>query len=214
MAKRKKRKNKEKNGFKYPIEIRGILFILFGVIGFLGYKANILGTVFKGFAMFLMGTFDFVALTLFIVIGLYMVIKRERPNYLTSRLFGFYILLLSLLALAHLNYLAEDPSISSTVKETLDEFLKCINAQSAFNGGGMIGALIISALYVLLGRLGSIIVISVLMVLGSILMLDFSIGEFISNIHQKFVDWTEADDEEDDENDVLDDKDLIVIQKI
>ena len=208
MAKRKRRKNKEKNGFKYPIEIRGILFILFGVIGFLGYKANILGTVFKGFAMFLMGTFDFVALTLFIVIGLYMVIKRERPNYLTSRLFGFYILLLSLLALAHLNYLAEDPSISSTVKETLDEFLKCINAQSAFNGGGMIGALIISALYVLLGRLGSIIVISVLMVLGSILMLDFSIGEFISNIHQKFVDWTEADDEEDDENDVLDDKDL------
>ena len=54
MAKKKSRTTKKKQGIKYPIEIQGILYIVIGVIGFLGYKANILGTVFKGFAMFLM----------------------------------------------------------------------------------------------------------------------------------------------------------------
>lgn len=44
MAKRKRRRQKE---FKFPIEITGILLIVIGIIGFLGYKANILGTIFK-----------------------------------------------------------------------------------------------------------------------------------------------------------------------
>ena len=74
MAKRKRRKEKE---FRFPIEITGILLIVIGIIGFLGYKANILGTIFKGFAMFLMGSFDFIFLGLLIIIGAYMLIKRE-----------------------------------------------------------------------------------------------------------------------------------------
>ena len=66
MAKRKRRAQKE---FKFPIELIGILLIVIGIIGFLGYKANILGTIFKGFAMFLMGSFDFIFLALLIIIG-------------------------------------------------------------------------------------------------------------------------------------------------
>ena len=55
MAKKKQKKNQNKSGFKYPIEIKGIIFIVIAIIGFLGFKANILGTIIKGFAMFLMG---------------------------------------------------------------------------------------------------------------------------------------------------------------
>ena len=68
MAKKKKRSNDSSK--KFPIEIKGILYIIAGVIGFLGFKANILGTLFKGFAMFLMGSFDFIFLTLLIIWGL------------------------------------------------------------------------------------------------------------------------------------------------
>ena len=57
MAKKKQKKNQNKSGFKYPIEIKGIIFIVISIIGFLGFKANILGTIIKGFAMFLMGSF-------------------------------------------------------------------------------------------------------------------------------------------------------------
>ena len=79
--------------------------IVIGIIGFLGYKANILGTVFKGFAMFLMGTFDFVFLALLIIIGGYILVKRENPKYLSARIIGLIIFLIGLLSLAHLNYL-------------------------------------------------------------------------------------------------------------
>ena len=68
MAKKKNMKQNQKKGVKYPIELKGILFILIGVIGFLGFNANILGTIFKGFAMFLMGTFDFVVLSVTVVV--------------------------------------------------------------------------------------------------------------------------------------------------
>ena len=61
MAKRKKHK-KESSKSRFPVELIGVLLIIIGIIGFLGYKANILGTVFKGAAMFLMGSFDFIFL--------------------------------------------------------------------------------------------------------------------------------------------------------
>ena len=211
MAKKKSRKQTPKKGVKYPVELKGIIFILIGIIGFLGFKANILGTVFKGFAMFLMGTFDFVVLALFIISGCYMVVKRENPKVFSTRLLGFYILLISVLALAHLNYLGDNPNIVDTLKNTVDEFVKCINAETTFNGGGIIGALIISCLYFLLGRMGSLIVIGVLILIGLLLVSNFSIGEFISNTHEKLKSIFSSDDDDDepyDENDELDDPDI------
>ena len=212
MAKKKTRKQVEKKGFKYPIELKGILFILIGIIGFLGFKANILGTIFKGFAMFLMGSFDFVVLSLFILSGGYMLVKRENPKVFTTRLIGFYILLIGVLALAHLNYLGDKPTIAGTIKETLDEFVKCINTEVSFPGGGILGAILISVLYILLGKMGSTIVIIVLMIIGVILIADLSISEGINSIHEKIKSGKEERKkrrlEEDDENDEYDDKDI------
>ena len=212
MAKKKTRKQVEKKGFKYPIELKGILFILIGIIGFLGFKANILGTIFKGFAMFLMGSFDFVVLSLFILSGGYMLVKRENPKVFTTRLIGFYILLIGVLALAHLNYLGDKPTIAGTIRETLDEFVKCINTEVSFPGGGILGAILISVLYILLGKMGSTIVIIVLMIIGVILIADLSISEGINSIHEKIKSGKEERKkrrlEEDDENDEYDDKDI------
>ena len=186
MAKKKQKKNQNKSGFKYPIEIKGIIFIVIAIIGFLGFKANILGTIIKGFAMFLMGSFDFIVLAFLLIFGSYMLVKRENPKYFSSRMIGIYIFLIGLLSLAHLNYINESAGFFETMKSTIDEVIKCINTKVSFAGGGVIGAFFISIFNILLGKMGSIIVISVLMLIGVILVSDLSIGDAITNLFSKF----------------------------
>ena len=199
MAKKKKRSS-ESSKSRFPIELVGILLIIIGVIGFLGYKANILGTAFKGFAMFLMGTFDFIFLSILIIIGSYMLIKRKKPKFLSARFIGLIIFVVGLLALAHMNYLGDKPTIDGTLKETINEFSKCIKDKMAFNGGGVIGALTISSFYVLLGEVGSIIVISVLMLIGLILFSNISFTDIFQTIKDKIANRkSNNDDENDDE---------------
>ena len=199
MAKKKQKKKENNSGFKYPIEIKGIVFIVIAIIGFLGFKANVLGTIIKGFAMFLMGSFDFIVLLIMLISGFYMLVKRENPKYFSSRMIGIYIFLVGLLSLAHLNYLDVNSTFFDTMKNTIDEVIKCINTKVSFAGGGVIGAFFISIFYYLLGKMGSIIVISVLMLIGVILVSDLSISDAISKIREKLKRKKETSNEEDDE---------------
>lgn len=199
MAKKKQKKKENNSGFKYPIEIKGIVFIVVAIIGFLGFKANILGTIIKGFAMFLMGSFDFIVLLIMLISGFYMLVKRENPKYFSPRMIGIYIFLVGLLSLAHLNYLDVNSTFFDTMKNTIDEVIKCINTKVSFAGGGVIGAFFISIFYYLLGKMGSIIVISVLMLIGVILVSDLSISDAISKIREKLKKKKESSNEEDDE---------------
>lgn len=201
MAKKKQKKKENNSGFKYPIEIKGIVFIVIAIIGFLGFKANILGTIIKGFAMFLMGSFDFIVLAFLLIFGSYMLVKRENPKYFSSRMIGIYIFLIGLLSLAHLNYINESAGFFETMKSTIDEVIKCINTKVSFAGGGVIGAFFISIFNILLGKMGSIIVISVLMLIGVILVSDLSIGDAITNLFSKFKrkEKKSKDKEDDDE---------------
>ena len=201
MAKKKQKKKENNSGFKYPIEIKGIVFIVIAIIGFLGFKANILGTIIKGFAMFLMGSFDFIVLLIMLISGFYMLVKRENPKYFSSRMIGIYIFLVGLLSLAHLNYLDVNSTFFDTMKNTIDEVIKCINTKVSFAGGGVIGAFFISIFNILLGKMGSIIVISVLMLIGVILVSDLSIGDAITNLFSKFKrkEKKSKDKEDDDE---------------
>ena len=199
MAKRKRRRNNDSSGFKYPIEIKGIIFIVIAVIGFLGYKANILGKIIKGFAMFLMGSFDFVLLGILLICGGYMLIKREKPRYFDTKMIGIYIFLIGLLSLAHINYIDNKIGFLDTMKLTIDEILKCINTKSTYSGGGIIGAAFIYLFNFLLGKTGSIIVISVLMLIGVLLLSNLSISEGYSWLREKLrrpSEYEEDDDEQ------------------
>lgn len=199
MAKKKSKKKTETSGFKYPIEVKGIVLIVISIIGFLGFKANVLGTVIKGFAMFLMGSFDFILLTMLLIFGGYMLAKREKPKYFSSRMIGIYIFLIGLLSLAHLNYIKDDVSFISTMKSTIDEVMKCINTKVAYSGGGVLGAFFISVFYFLLGNMGSIIIISVIMLLGVLLVANLSVSDGISFIREKFRKKSEYEEEDDDD---------------
>ena len=87
------------------------------------------------------------------------------------------------------------------MKSTIDEVIKCINTKVSFAGGGVIGAFFISIFNILLGKMGSIIVISVLMLIGVILVSDLSIGDAITNLFSKFKrkEKKSKDKEEDDD---------------
>ena len=199
MAKRKQKRRNDDSGFKYPIEIKGIIYIVIAVIGFLGFKANILGTITKGFARFLMGSFDFIVLGLLLVSGCYMLIKREKPKYMDSRMIGLYIFLIGLLALAHLNYIDGKAEFLTTMKSTIDEILNSIKTKTTYSGGGIIGAFFIFIFYKLLGTTGSIIVISVLMLIGVLLISNLSISDGFMWLREKLrrpSEYEEDDDEQ------------------
>ena len=199
MAKKKRRKNRETNGFKYPIEIKGIIFIVISIIGFLGFKANILGKIIKGFAMFLMGSFDFIVLALLLIFGGYMLIKRDKPRYFSSRMIGLYIFLIGLLSLAHLNYISDNTNFVDTMKLTIDEILKCINTKTVYSGGGIIGSFFIYIFNYLLGRTGSIIVISVIMLIGVLLISNLSISDSYEWIREKLRRKSEYEEDDDEQ---------------
>ena len=130
-----------------------------------------------------------------------MLVKIENPKYFSSRMIGIYIFLIGLLSLAHLNYINESAGFFETMKSTIDEVIKCINTKVSFAGGGVIGAFFISIFNILLGKMGSIIVISVLMLIGVILVSDLSIGDAITNLFSKFKrkEKKSKDKEEDDD---------------
>ena len=199
MAKKKRRKNRETNGFKYPIEIKGIIFIVISIIGFLGFKANILGKIIKGFAMFLMGSFDFIVLALLLIFGGYMLIKRDKPRYFSSRMIGLYLFLIGLLSLAHLNYISDNTNFVDTMKLTIDEILKCINTKTVYSGGGIIGSFFIYIFNYLLGRTGSIIVISVIMLIGVLLISNLSISDSYEWIREKLRRKSEYEEDDDEQ---------------
>ena len=214
MAKRKSRKVEKKNTI--PVELIGILLIIVGVIGFLGYKANILGTVFRGFSMFLMGTFYFVLLALLILYGGYMLVKRSKPKGFNLKVLGIIIVLICVLSLAHMNYLVESnnikDTISSTMKATVDEFTTCLNNKTDFPGGGVIGAFFIALLYSLLGEVGSLITIFIFIFAGIILIFNVSIADLFSSIFKRiknrkpYEEDEDAEEDEEDENEEFDNK--------
>lgn len=200
MAKKKKRTKDSSKQF--PIEITGIILIVIGIIGFLGYRANLLGKIIKGFAMFLMGSYDFILLSLIIIYGGYILVKRSNPKF-SSRIIGLIIIIICIVTLAHRNYLVTSDSFSKTVtgtlKATINNFEDCIMSERAFDGGGIIGALFISILSALVGDIGSLIIIFAVMFTGLILLFDVSISDIFSSIIDKIKNRKENENEEDED---------------
>jgi len=102
MAKRKKRKSAKKKEQTYSIELKGILLVLIMIIGCSPF--GILSNLIKGFAGFLVGSWYVVLLVLVGICGLYMIVKREYPEFFSSKFIGFYVMCLGILVLSHTGY--------------------------------------------------------------------------------------------------------------
>lgn len=181
MAKKKKRKE-EKKSSSYGVELKGLLLILISLIGLCEF--GIVGTFFKGFAAFLVGEWYSVLFVILAAVGIYMMIKREKPNFFNSNLIGLYILILAILVLSHLDYSQfKGFEIIEKTFENSWAFIK--NSDIKLYGGGIIGAAF-SALFILLfDKEGTMVVSWVLISVGTIMFTGLSIYDVIKWMKNK-----------------------------
>lgn len=175
MPKNKQKKDTEKK-FAYNNEVTGIVLILISIIGICRYGP--VGRFISSFAVFLVGTIYPVLLIMLLLLGLYLIVKRESPDYFSSKLLGLYTFILALLIFLHIDYVTTNDLKGVTIfKETIDNVLLTFKNVDAISntGGGILGALLSFVFVSLFSIEGTKIVVGGLVVLGFILFLNVSI---------------------------------------
>ncbi len=188
MAKKKKKKETKKK-FLYQVELYGLILILLGILGICGYGPC--GEFICAFAAFLFGCLYFVFLTALIIIGFYIILKKEYPDFWNTKIVGFYIFIIGILMLLHMSYinngfLGFQNTMEETFKNSMHVF-DIINGASrnlAFEniGGGIIGGFFISLFASLFDVSGVKIIYIVLIIFGALVVTGISIADIIKNI--------------------------------
>ncbi len=208
MAKKKKQKIEENTGFKYKKECMGIIVLVLSILG-LGNK-GIVGGVIKKFAIFLFGNWWAAFLILSICLSLYLIGKREKPNYFTGRLIGVYSLIFAILLFSHINYITTNNIKTDIITETYNNIAVAYDTDSEIRntGGGMLGALFTFAFVPLFDIEGTYIVIIIIASFGLIMLFDLTLSDCISTIFSPFKRIFRKKEKDDDEEDNVSVKDI------
>ena len=209
MSKKKTKKETVKKEFQYSKELQGLLLILIGVIGFGDF--GIVGTIIKGFSIFLCGTWYPIFLVLSLILGIYFVAKRKSPDYFTARLIGLYTIIVAILLFSHLNYINNnDLSGVDIFRVTVDNIMASLNNFDLLRdtGGGMFGALFSSLFVTLFDINGTMVVVVVLAIFGIVMLFDITLADILKAIvkpfkrkEKKAVETEESVDEEETDDD-------------
>ena len=186
MAKKKNRKQK-KEAPSYSIELKGIILILIMIIGCCPF--GVTADIIKGFAGFLAGGWYILPLLATGAAGIYMMVKREKPDFLTSRLVGLYVLALGILILSHTEYIKalgnESISAWEIITATVDNLMAFVNHTADIQGGGMLGAIFSVIGVKLLTLEGTRVVCIALIVCGLIMFTGISIYDAVNYCKDK-----------------------------
>ncbi len=185
MAKKKKSKTSKKE-FAHSAELYGVLYILCAILG-LG-KYGPVGRFINSFFIFLVGSLYMVFLVVVLIVGAYLVIKREWPDFFTSKLLGIYVFVLGLLILMHQQFIVNnDGKMMVIFQETVNQLMSAFNSimstgnfsNSIAVGGGIIGGVFAILFDKLFSYTGMQIVSWTLVGLGIALFTGFSIIDTI-----------------------------------
>lgn len=222
MAKRKKRKSAKKKEQTYSIELKGILLVLIMIIGCSPF--GILSNLIKGFAGFLVGSWYVVLLVLVGICGLYMIVKREYPDFFSSKFIGFYVMCLGILVLSHTGYvqkIGENSEVFDVITATIDNLMAFINGAEDIDGGGIIGAALVTLFTKLLTLQGTRVVCIALILCGFIMFTGVSIYDAINYFKDKMASAKEkrinkrlAREAEEDDDDEEEEDSKVVISSI
>ena len=171
MAKKKKRKSTSSTKNKISIEFIGLLLILVGVIG-IGVFGPV-GSIIKQFSVFLVGTYYEVLILFIIYLGLYFIVKRDTPKFLSARYIGIYIITFSILGLSHMKYVEKSIHFKNFMELTIEKLMSIkgpdfTNLNTA--GGGILGSISGWSVNKLFDSRGAYIVYGVLIFFGIILL--------------------------------------------
>ena len=129
-----------------------------------------------------------VLLAVLFLIGAYLIVKREYPDFFTSKLLGTYIAVLGLLILMHKDFVIQnDGNMIAIFKETINQLVAGFNSimnkgslSDVFSvGGGVIGGVFAIIFDKLFSCTGMEIVAWTMVVLGILLFTGFSILDFV-----------------------------------
>ena len=178
MAKKKKRKE-TKQDTSYLIELKGMLLILIAIIGIC--KFGIVGAFIQHFAAFFVGVAYNILLAVVFLVGLCMIVKREYPNFFSSKLIGIYAIVISLLVFCHIDYIKQLETASTQIfTETIDNLMAFANSTGQIQGGGMIGAIFSWAFVSMFTIEGTRVVCIALIIFGIVMFTGVSIYDMIT----------------------------------
>lgn len=188
MAKRKRRKSSKKSKIEIGIELYAVLLIIIAILG-IG-KMGPVGQLIASFSLFATGSIYMVLLLILFIVGIYGFIKREWPDFFSTKMFGFYLFAIGILTFMHWEFVSENLGSSNVIfRETINQLVKGFNSIMTTGalttdiavGGGIIGGIFAIIFSKLFSYLGMQIVTITLIVVGLCMFTGFSIGEFIKN---------------------------------
>ena len=195
MAK-KKREKTNKKGFAYAKELEGLILILVSITGLGNF--GIVGSLMKKFAIFLFGTWYTLGLALALVLGIYLIVKRGKPNYLSGRMIGIYAIVLALLLFSHTKYISTNKlSARDIFTTTFDNISASYEQESEIRntGGGIIGAASSWAFVSLFDVEGTSIVIVIISLFGLIMLFEMNLSDLCSSVANSFRNMKENKEE-------------------
>lgn len=195
MAK-KKREKTSKKGFAYAKELEGLILILVSITGLGNF--GIVGSLMKKFAIFLFGTWYTLGLALALVLGVYLIVKRGKPNYLSGRMIGIYAIVLALLLFSHTKYISTNKlSARDIFTTTFDNISASYEQESEIRntGGGIIGAASSWAFVSLFDVEGTSIVIVIISLFGLIMLFEMNLSDLCSSVASSFRNMKENKEE-------------------
>lgn len=186
MAKKKKKKTSKKQSITISIELYAVLFVIASILG-IG-KLGPFGKLVASFSLFLTGSIYMVFLLVLFILGIYAFLKREWPDFFTTKMIGIYLFVIGLLTFMHWDFITLNKGNASLVfRETIDQLIKGFNglmttgsvADAVSVGGGLIGGVFSLIFSKLFSYTGMQIVTITLIIIGICMFTGFSISEFI-----------------------------------
>ena len=187
MAKRKRRKQK-KETIEISIELYAVCLVILTIIG-IG-KLGPAGRLISSFGLFLTGSLYMVFLFVLFLTGIFAFIKREWPDFFSTKMFGIYLLVIGVLTLMHWNFVTLNNENTSLIfQSTIEQLTKAFNSimqtgvlnESIPVGGGIIGGVFALLFSKLFSYTGMQIVSITLIVVGICMFTGFSIVDFMKN---------------------------------
>ncbi len=187
MARRKKKRRTQwKSQLTY--ELVGLALLVVAVVT-LARLGTVGETIVRLFRFFLGQWYAVLALGL-LVVAFYIMIKRVKPNFLSRRLIGVYVIILSFALFSHISLFhqlsgQEGFQDRSVIRNTWKLFwleMKGETLPTNDLGGGMLGSLAFSVSHVLFAEQGTYFLCFILFIVGLILLTGRSISDLLGKI--------------------------------
>lgn len=185
MAKRKRRRSKS-GKIELSVEIYALIVVILAMIG--AFKLGPVGRLIASFGLFVSGSVYMLFLVLMFIVGIYAFWKRDWPEFISTKMLGFYLFVIGVLTFMHWEFVKVNDFNSSLIfKETMNELVKGFNSlmatgsigDAASVGGGLIGGVFSIIFTKLFSYTGMQIITWVFIVVGICMFTGFSIVDFI-----------------------------------